>query len=80
MDEKILAELAKQTALLQEMGASLGALRSEMKASGKEAIEKATKEAIEQVSSMFANTPMGPMLQNMMKRSMEKAGGKSYGK
>jgi len=80
MDEKILEELKAQTALLVDMAGEIRSLRSEAKAAGKEAIEKATKEAIEQVSAMFANTPMGPMLQDMMKRAAEKGAGKPGGK
>jgi hypothetical protein len=78
MDE-ILIELKLHTALLREIGANITGLRAEMKTAGKEAMEKAMKEATDQVYAMFQNTPMGPMLANMMRRSVEKSGGKHDG-
>lgn len=82
MDEQILAELKLQTALLQEMGTNIAALRAEMKAVNKDAMEKAMKDAMGQVSEMFQNTPLGPVLSNMMARKEREkaAGGKPDGK
>ena len=78
MDD-ILVEMKLQTALLQEMERNIAGLRADMRTTNKDAMEKAMKDTMDQVGEMFKNTPMAPIIANMMTRK-SREGGRPDGK
>jgi len=73
--EAVLIELKLHTAILQEMGKNIAALRHETAKAREEGVAKGMQAAMEQMTSAFKGTPMEGIIANMI----AKAGGNKNG-